>query len=55
MEPIRILTPDQMALIDEAAQTMTVLSPVLRRTNVRAVVLGSMRIARDGRQLARNV
>jgi len=41
--------------VDDAAQTMTVLSPVPRRTNVRAVVLGSMRIARDGRQLARNV
>lgn len=41
--------------VDEAAQTMTVLSPVPGRTAVRAVVLGSMRIARDGRQLARNV
>jgi polynucleotide 5'-kinase involved in rRNA processing len=35
--------------------TMTVWSPVPRRTRVRAVVLGSMRIARDGRQLARDV
>ena len=40
---------------DSPRGTITVLSPVPRRVAVRAVVLGSMRIARDGRQLARNV
>jgi len=40
---------------DSPRGTVTVLSPVSCRTRVSAVVLGSMRIARDGRQLARNV
>ena len=35
--------------------TMRVLSPVPGRAKIQAVVLGSMRIARDGRQLAWNV
>lgn len=35
--------------------TITVLSPIASATKVRAVVLGSLRIARDGRQLARDV
>jgi polynucleotide 5'-hydroxyl-kinase GRC3/NOL9 len=38
-----------------ARGTMTVLTPAPRGHEITAVVLGSMRIARDGRQLARNV
>jgi hypothetical protein len=34
---------------------MTVLTPAPARLRVRTIVLGSMRIARDGRQLAWNV
>ena len=40
---------------DSPLGTLTVLSPLPKRVRVRAVVLGSMRIARDGRQLARDV
>jgi len=40
---------------DSPKGTVTVLTPARRRARVRAIVLGSMRIARDGRQLARNV
>lgn len=41
--------------VDRRRGTISVLSPVPKRATIRAVVLGSMRIARDGRQLARNV
>jgi len=41
--------------VDSARGTITLWTPLRRRTAVRAVVLGSMRIARDGRQLARNI
>lgn len=40
---------------DPAAGTITVLTPAPKRVPVRAVVLGLMRIARDGRQLARDI
>jgi len=40
---------------DAPRGTVTVLSPIPARRKVAAIVLGSMRIARDGRQLARNV
>jgi len=36
-------------------RTMAIWTPLSLRIRVRAVVLGAMRIARDGRQLARNV
>jgi polynucleotide 5'-kinase involved in rRNA processing len=41
--------------VGRAGDAMTVLTPLAARAPVSAVVLGSMRIARDGRQLARNV
>jgi len=41
--------------VDEAAGTITLLTPAPKRIAARAVVLGSMRIARDGRQLARDI
>lgn len=41
--------------IDPAGKTMTVLTPWPKAGAVRSVVLGAMRIARDGRQLARDV
>ncbi len=41
--------------VGKSSGTITVLTPLPARTRVAAVVLGSMRIARDGRQLARDV
>ncbi len=41
--------------VDFPKGTITLLSPVPSRTMISAIVLGSMRIAQNGRQLARNV
>ena len=41
--------------VSASSATITVVTPYRGRKKVRAVVLGSMRIARNGRQLARNV
>jgi polynucleotide 5'-kinase involved in rRNA processing len=41
--------------IDEAAGTIALLTPAPKHLAARAVVLGSIRIARDGRQLGRDI